>query len=332
MWPPIRLLKQSPSSCIRVTSQSLGPQPGSWAIRVQTSWTALLMRCVNSSAWRSCKPCLITPRQMGWWRGLIEPLCNWLGSWEMIKKADWQGNLAEIMHTFNATQSAMTGYSPHYLMFGCRSRLPVDFYFPTLRSTEVPRYGAATKYVLKYVATVWDPLRATLQEAQAQSMAKAWIQKWYYDWKIGNVGLKPGNLILVKADTFQGKRKIKDRWEEKPHEVVHQITTDVPLYEVKDQHGCSCVLHHNWLLLVTSETGVPLCVDVHKVQDRCTSPTPVKPTPRGSDRKTMPQADDGLATTQHQARMISLGWINGKLCFSHGCQLDCPLRMGEDSR
>ena len=33
--------------------------------------------------------------------------------------------------------------------------------------------------------------------------------------------LKPGN-VLVKADTFQGKRKIKDRWEDKPHDVVCQ--------------------------------------------------------------------------------------------------------------
>ena len=48
--------------------------------------------------------------------------------------------------------------------------------------------------------------------------------------------LKPGDIVLVKADAFQGKRKIKDRWEDKPHEVVHQITTDLPSYEVMDQH------------------------------------------------------------------------------------------------
>ena len=43
------------------------------------------------------------------------------------KKADWPGHLAEIVHAYNATQSAMTVYSPHYLMFGCRPRLLVDF-------------------------------------------------------------------------------------------------------------------------------------------------------------------------------------------------------------
>ena len=34
------------------------------------------------------------------------------------KKANWPSYLAEIVHAYNATQSAVTGYSPHYLMFG----------------------------------------------------------------------------------------------------------------------------------------------------------------------------------------------------------------------
>ena len=142
-------------------------------------------------------------------------------------------------------------------------------------------------------------------------MTEAQRQKQYYDWKIGAIGLKPGNLVLVKADTFQGK-KIKDRWEDKPHEVVHQSAADVPSYEVKDQHGHSYILHCNQLLLIASEAGVPLCVGVCQAWDGCTSPTPVKPT-GGSDSKTVPQEDDGLVITQHQARKTSLGWINGKL-------------------
>ena len=137
------------------------------------------------------------------------------------EKANWPNHLAEIVHAYNTTRSAVTGYSPHYLMFGCRPKLPVDFYFPTLRSAEVPRQGTSAWHVDEYIATVRDCLRAALQEAQAQSMAEAQRQKWYYDWKIGTIGLKPGDLVLVKADAFQGKSKIKDRWEDKPHDIVH---------------------------------------------------------------------------------------------------------------
>ena len=71
-------------------------------------------------------------------------------------KANWPGYLAEIVHIYNVTQSTMVGYSPHYLMFGCRPRLPVNFYFPTFRSAEVPMRGASAKHVNEYMATVCD--------------------------------------------------------------------------------------------------------------------------------------------------------------------------------
>ena len=67
---------------------------------------------------------------------------------------------------------------------------------------------------------------------QAQSTAEAHQQKRYYDRKVGTVSLKPGNLVLVKADAWKGKRKIKDQCDEETWEVSHQIVADVPSYEV----------------------------------------------------------------------------------------------------
>ena len=127
------------------------------------------------------------------------------------------------------------------------------------------------------------------------------------------MNLKPVNLVLVKADAFKGKRKIKDRWEEDAWEVVHQTATDVPSYEVTDQCGRSCILHWNWLLLIASEVGISLCIDIHHSQDRCTSPTPCKPTSTGGETEMMPQENIGSAVTQHPASKTSLGWINRKL-------------------
>ena len=155
------------------------------------------------------------------------------------KKADWPSHLAEIVHAYNATQSAVTRYSPHYLMFRQWPRLPVNFIFPTIGSNEAPTREASAKSVDMYMASVRDRLRSTLWEVQAQSTAEAHQQKWYYDRKIGTVNLKPGDLVLVKADAWKGKRKIKDRWEEETWEVVHQIMADVPSYEVMNQHGWS---------------------------------------------------------------------------------------------
>ena len=229
------------------------------------------------------------------------------------KKADWPSHLAEIAHAYNATWSAVTGYSPHYLMFGWQPRLWVDFVFPTIGSNEAPMRDASAKHVDVYTASVQDRLRTALWEAQAQLMVEACRQKWYYNRKIGAVNLKPGDLVLVKADAWKQKRKIKDRWEEETWEVVHQIATDIPSYEVTNQHRRSRVLHWNCLLLIASEIGIPLCMGSCHTWDRCASPTPCKTTSARGERKRMPQDKSGKAVTQWPTSKASLGWKNWKL-------------------
>ena len=128
------------------------------------------------------------------------------------KKTNGPSHLAEIAHAYNATQSAVTTNSPHNLMFGWWPRLLVDFVFPTIGSNVDPMREASVRHVHEYAASIQDRLRTTLWEAQAQSMAEVCQQKWYYDREIGTVNLKPGDLILVKADAWKGKRKIRDKW------------------------------------------------------------------------------------------------------------------------
>ena len=116
------------------------------------------------------------------------------------KKANWPSHLAEILHAYNSTWSTVTGYSPHYLMFGQWPRLLVDFVFPTVGTNEAPIREASTRSVDVNVASVRDRLRSALWEVQAQSTTETCQQKWYYDRKIGAVNLKPGDLVLVKVD------------------------------------------------------------------------------------------------------------------------------------
>ena len=172
----------------------------------------------------------------------------------------------------------VTGYSPHYLMFIWRPRLSVDLYFPTVGSTEAPTREVCAKCVDEYIASVWDRLRTYLREAQTQSTAEECWQKWCYDWKIGTVNLKPGDLVLVKADAFKGKR--------------------------------------NLLLLITSDIGVPLCIGIHHAWDRYTSPIQHKPTSKGSEDRMMPQESSGIVVTQHPVSKTSLRWIDGKFMTS----------------
>ena len=64
--------------------------------------------------------------------------------------------------------------------------------------------------------------------------------------------LVPGDVVLMKNDAYQGKRKVKDGWSETEYVVVHQVTDGVPAYEVKDEVENVKTIHHNWLFLVAT--------------------------------------------------------------------------------
>ena len=218
-----------------------------------TSFTSSIIQelCeILSVQWLQTMP--YQPQANGLVERLHQMIMCMIGNLGEDKKANWPSHLAEIAHAYNATQFAVTGYSPHYLMFGRWPRLPVDFVFPTIGSSEAPMREASTRKVDTYIASVRDWLRSTLREAWDQSTTEACQQKSYYDRKVGTVNLKPGNLVLVKADAWKGKGKIKDRWDEETWGVSWQIMTDMPSYEVMNQHGWSQVLHRNWLLLIAS--------------------------------------------------------------------------------
>ena len=92
--------------------------------------------------------------------GLVErshqTIMHMIGKLGEDKKADWPSHLAEIVHAYNATQSAVTRYSPHYLMFGRWPRPPVDFVFPTIGSNKAPMREASARNVDVYIASVRD--------------------------------------------------------------------------------------------------------------------------------------------------------------------------------
>ena len=70
----------------------------------------------------------------------------------------------------------------------------------------------------------------------------------------------PGDIVLIKLDAFQRKRKVKDRWSEVEYVVTHQVTSGMPTYEVKDDGRNIKVTHHNRLFLVAPvrDTATPL--------------------------------------------------------------------------
>ena len=142
---------------------------------------------------------------------------------EEDKKACWSKHLPELLMTYNATRFTVTGYTPYYLLFGRRPRIPVDYLFPTLRDSP-----HQTKMEVSVVA-----MQKRLKEAFAVARH-------------------------LTSDGFVGKRKVKDQWEDGGFVVESQLE-DWPVYKVKcpttdaQQKPKYWILHQNHLLLVTNE-------------------------------------------------------------------------------
>ena len=136
-----------------------------------------------------------------------QTLFRMIGKLSRDKKVQWEQHLLELQ-AYNSTRSVMTSYSPHYLMFGRHLCLPVDYYFPTVsaykRSCHMPAYVMEIRRRFKEAYT----------EAHLKTNCKAEKQKCYYDRATSTAQLVPGDVVLMKNDAYQGKRKVKDRWSE----------------------------------------------------------------------------------------------------------------------
>ena len=171
---------------------------------------------------------------------------------EEDKKACWSKHLPELLLAYNATCSAVTSYSPYYLLFGRRSRIPVDYLFPTLHDSP-----HQTKMEVS-VAAMKKRLKEAFALARHLTSEEAAKQRRYYDRKAGAVALQPGDVVMVRTDGPVGKRKVKDQWGDGGFIVESQLE-DWPIYKVKclisdDRWKPKYrVLHWNHLLLVTNE-------------------------------------------------------------------------------
>ena len=127
-----------------------------------------------------------------------------IGKLEEDKKACWSEHLPELLMAYNATCSAVTGYSPYYLLFGRRPRIPVDYLFPTLRDSP-----HQTKMEVSVVA-MQKRLKEAFAVARCLTSEEAAKQCRYYDCKAGAVALQPGDIVMVCTDGFVGKWKVKN--------------------------------------------------------------------------------------------------------------------------
>ena len=68
-----------------------------------------------------------------------QTLQRMIGKLDPEKRQKWPAHIGSIIIAYNSTRSLVTGYSPYYLMFGRRPRLPIDLLLPTHRTQTLTR-------------------------------------------------------------------------------------------------------------------------------------------------------------------------------------------------
>ena len=172
-------------------------------------------------------------------------LLNMLGTLTPEQKKDWKSHVPALVHAYNCTRNAATGFSPYYFPFGRELRFLVDVEFGLQR-----RGLRGSPQESNYISQL---RRLNFAHRKAKHMAQKQQAKdrELYDLKCRGAALDVGDLVLVKQTAWKGRHKIQDRWESGEYQVVGQPTPGVPVYTVKKVAGGKTkVLHRNLLLPV----------------------------------------------------------------------------------
>ena len=106
-----------------------------------------------------------------------------IGKLDPEKCQKWPVHLGSVLIAYNATRSFSYRYSPYYLMFGRRPRLPIDLLFPTHREHNL------TCTIDEYVKMLYKCLRKSVKIAQDSALKEALWQKCLYDRKVRGCGV-----------------------------------------------------------------------------------------------------------------------------------------------
>ena len=100
-----------------------------------------------------------------------QTLQRMIGKLNPEKRRKWPEHIGSVLIAYNATRSQVTGYSPYFLMFGRRPRLPVDLLFLTVNNREW------TLTIDEYVKALYERLRECLKLVQESATKEANRQK-----------------------------------------------------------------------------------------------------------------------------------------------------------
>ena len=120
-------------------------------------------------------------------------LLNMLGTLTPEQKKDWKSHVPALVHAYNCTRNAATGFSPYFLLFGREPRLPVDVEFGLQRGGQRGSPGESS-----YISQLRRRLNFAHRKARHMAQRQQARHRGLYDLKCRGAVLSVGDLVLVK--------------------------------------------------------------------------------------------------------------------------------------
>ena len=164
------------------------------------------------------------------------------------KKSRWKDSLNKVVHAYNCSKHATTGFSPFYLLFGRLPRLPIDVIFNSTPVLANKRRESYPEYVKKWR----EAMHQAYDLAAKRSEKSQQHNKAIYDKNARSTVLQPGDRVLVRNLSERGgPGKLRSFWEKQIHRIVKQVGDNMPVYSVIPENNPSGKvrnLHRNLLL------------------------------------------------------------------------------------
>ena len=161
------------------------------------------------------------------------------------KKKKWPEHLPMVVAYYNSTPHATTGFTPFYLMFGRKCRLPTDFLL-----------GTNEDYSTNWVTDHAQRLQSAYDMASRNTMEKQERSKRNYDLKAKEWSLAIGSQVYTLDHSQVGRNKIGDHYSDAIY-IILDRNKDVYTVKRVDGKGKIRRLNRKELRLVPDQPNLP---------------------------------------------------------------------------
>lgn len=155
------------------------------------------------------------------------------------QREQWPRYLASLTAIYNSTPHPVTGFSPHFIVFGMEPHLPLDK-FSLGREEAVRSHGQWIHKLKETQQKAWEVAKQNMQNYREGNRRKRQEQG-------RGIPLEVGQQVLLKKNQVLGRNKIQPKYAEEVWVVIDVLDQVSGVYKVKSQGepGLEKVLHRS---------------------------------------------------------------------------------------